>query len=92
MKPSFFFLKERKELMRNESKVVIFGGNKVRKLNFRCFNWHHRPIWRFFIERFEKERKEIDPKVCDPNLCRAKPLEKMVEARSDSDVQIDRQI
>ena len=43
-------------------------------------------------EGFEQERRRWDPK--DGELCvnRAKPGETLVEARSGSDVQIDRQI
>jgi hypothetical protein len=43
-------------------------------------------------EGFEQERSRWDPK--DGELCvnRAKPGETLVEARSGSDVQIDRQI
>lgn len=43
------------------------------------------------VEEAEQERTRWDPK--DGELCpsRAKPEETLVEARSDSDVQIDRQ-
>jgi hypothetical protein len=52
---------------------------------------HHRPI-RTFTEGFEYEHSCWDPK--DGELCvnRVKPGENLVEARSGSDVQIDRQI
>ena len=43
-------------------------------------------------ERFELEHKCWDPKDVELCLSRAKPGETLVEARSDSDVQIDRQI
>ena len=43
-------------------------------------------------ERFECERVRWDPKDGELCLSRAKPGETLVEARSDSDVQIDRQI
>ena len=42
--------------------------------------------------RFELEHKCWDPKDGELCLGRAKPGETLVEARSDSDVQIDRQI
>ena len=42
--------------------------------------------------RFEFEHKCWDPKDGELCLGRAKPGETLVEARSDSDVQIDRQI
>ena len=43
------------------------------------------------LERFEKEHTCWDPKDGELCLSRAKPEETLVEARSDSDVQIDRQ-
>ena len=43
-------------------------------------------------ERFECEHTCWDPKDGELCLSRAKPGETLVEARSDSDVQIDRQI
>ena len=52
---------------------------------------HHRPIM-ILGERFESEHTCWDPKDGELCLNRAKPGETLVEARSDSDVQIDRQI
>jgi hypothetical protein len=52
---------------------------------------HHRPIM-ILGERFESEHIYWDPKDGELCLSRAKPGETLVEARSDSDVQIDRQI
>jgi hypothetical protein len=51
---------------------------------------HHRPI-RSFGNRFEYEHMRCDPK--DGELCvsRVKSGETLMEARSGSDVQIDRQ-
>jgi hypothetical protein len=51
---------------------------------------HHRPI-RSFGNRFEYEHMRCDPK--DGELCvsRVKSDESLMEARSGSDVQIDRQ-
>ena len=43
-------------------------------------------------DRFEWERTCWDPKDGELCLSRAKPGETLVEARSDSDVQIDRQM
>ena len=45
-----------------------------------------------FGERFELEHACWDPKDGELCLNRVKPGETLVEARSDSDVQIDRQI
>lgn len=39
----------------------------------------------------EYEQQRLDPKDCELCLCRVKPEETLVEARSGSDVQIDRQ-
>ena len=44
------------------------------------------------FERFEYERRCWDPKDGELCLNRVKPEETLVEARSGSDVQIDRQI
>jgi hypothetical protein len=52
---------------------------------------HHRPIQKF-TDGFEYERRCWDPKDGELCLNRVKPEETLVEARSGSDVQIDRQI
>jgi len=52
---------------------------------------HRRPTL-MFTDGFEVERVCWDPKDGELCLNRAKPEETLVEARSDSDVQIDRQI
>ena len=52
---------------------------------------HHGPIW-IHVERFEVEHIRWDPKDGDLCLNRVKSEETLMEARSDSDVQIDRQI
>jgi len=70
-------------ITRNESEFL--GGNPG---NVRV---HHRPIWIFF-DRFEYEHRCWDPKDGELCLNRVKPEETLVEARSDSDVQIDRRI
>ena len=59
-------------------------------LNF-LFNMHHRPIM-ILGERFEFEHTCGDPKDGELCLSRVKSGETLMEARSDSDVQIDRQI
>ena len=51
---------------------------------------HHRPTL-IFCERFEYEHTCWDPKDGELCLSRAKPEETLVEARSDTDVQIVRQ-
>ena len=51
---------------------------------------HHRPTVSF-CERFEYEHICWDPKDGELCLSRAKPEETLVEARSDTDVQIVRQ-
>ena len=52
---------------------------------------HRRPVQNFW-DGSEAERACWDPKDGELCLNRAKPGETLVEARSDSDVQIDRQI
>jgi len=64
-----------------EMKVTGDGNRKV----------HHRPILRF-SDGFEKEHSCWDPKDGELCLDRMKPEETLVEARSGSDMQIDRQI
>jgi hypothetical protein len=68
-----------KTLVRNESEKV--GSFWV----------HHRPA-RLLLSRREYEHICWDPKDGELCLNRVKPEETLVEARSDSDVQIDRQI
>jgi hypothetical protein len=53
---------------------------------------HYRPIMNLRGERFEYEHICWYPKDGELCLNRVKPGETLVEARSDSDVQIDRQI
>jgi hypothetical protein len=52
---------------------------------------HHRPIWKLRADRFELEHACWDPKDGELCLSRMKPEETLVEVRSGSDVQIDRQ-
>ena len=52
---------------------------------------HYRPIWIFF-ERFEYEHIRWDPKDGELCLTRVKSEETLMEARSDTDVQIVRLI
>jgi hypothetical protein len=51
---------------------------------------HHRPIQKSLMDGFEPEHLCWDPKDGELCLSRVKPEETLVEARSDSDVQIDR--
>ena len=67
--------------VRNESELLRWDPSRV----------HHRPIL-ILRERFEYEHRCWDPKDGELCLNRVKPGETLVEARSDSDVQIDRQI
>jgi hypothetical protein len=48
--------------------------------------------WTFYTERPHPKLHAWDPKDGELYLNRVKPEETLVEARSDSDVQIDRQI
>ena len=73
-----------KTLMRNESKGRLGGLGR---------NLHGGTIDRSFAcERFEYEHVCWDPKDGDLCLNRVKPGETLVEARSDTDVQIVRLI
>jgi len=63
--------------------MKVNGGTK-RKLQYR-------PILKF-TDGFEYELNGSDPKDGDLCVNRVKPEETLVEARSGSDVQIDRQI
>ena len=58
----------------------------------RSSDWHYRPIMSLRGERFEYEHICWYPKDGELCLYRAKPEETLVEARSDTDVQIVRQI
>ncbi len=68
-----------------EMKVNV-GGNPCSSSVWR----HHRPVW-MNSERSEYERTCWDPKDGELCLSRMKPEETLVEVRSGSDVQIDRQ-
>jgi len=77
------------------------GGKPVREMKVKPPSWGRwweavtgRTIDRScaFGKRSEFEHAWWDPKDGELCLCRAKPGEILVEARSDSDVQIDRQI
>jgi hypothetical protein len=75
--------------------VSVWANHKpkrVRKLNEvgKSRDLHHRPI-RIFGNRFESERIRCDPKDGELCLSRVKSGETLMEARSGSDVQIDRQ-
>jgi hypothetical protein len=76
-----------KPVMRNESKASTCTG-EVGILLYSLR--HYRPI--LTCERFECEHSCWDPKDGDLCLNRVKPGEILVEARSDTDVQIVRLI
>lgn len=59
----------------------LSGGNPLRV---------HRPPTTICCERFECEHARWDPKDGELCLSRARPEETLVEARSDTDVQIVR--
>jgi len=61
---------------------------KVRDRNGNLKNLHYRPI--HFCDGFELEHICWDPKDGELCVCRVKPEETLVEARSDTDVQIVR--
>ena len=69
------------------------GGKPGRamKVKVDTLRGHRRPSL-MFSEGLAVERARCDPKDGELFLRRAKPEETLVEARSDSDVQIDRQI
>ena len=52
---------------------------------------HRRPVSTAPVGEAEQERTRWDPKDGELCLSRTKPEETLVEVRSDSDVQIDRQ-
>jgi hypothetical protein len=71
---------------------VLKKFKRVRKLNEvgKSRDLHHRPI-RILGNRFESEHIRCDPKDGELCLSRVKSGETLMEARSGSDVQIDRQ-
>ena len=73
----------------------VFGWQTRARNESKC-RWdplgeHHRPVWILF-ERSEYEHICWDPKDGELCLNRVKSEETLMEARSGSDVQIDRQI
>jgi hypothetical protein len=70
--------------VRNESK-----GQQVRCLRWDRASVHHRPVGT--CHRSESERIRWDPKDGELCLSRAKSGETLMEARRDSNVQIDLQ-
>jgi hypothetical protein len=75
--------------MHNESKCKL----TLAEVGRTCLHVpHYRPIMNPRGERFEYEHICWYPKDGELCLNRVKPGETLVEARSDSDVQIDRQI
>ena len=76
--------------MRNESKGYPSGVAQVGRAGHDWLRTIDRS--RYSVLRFEFEHICWDPKDGELCLNRVKPGETLVEARSDSDVQIDRQI
>jgi hypothetical protein len=74
--------------MRNESEDIRMDIEVGRSRNRLALSTDHDPSG----ERFEYEHICWDPKDGELCLCRVKPGETLVEARSVSDVQIDRRI
>ena len=65
----------------------------ARKLiDTKALSWQYHPALTFYTELTEVKHLWWDPKDGELCLNRVKPEETLVEARSDSDVQIDRQI
>jgi len=75
--------------MRNESEGCLVAA-EVGTAHCVCVAGHYRPI--VTCDRFEYEHICWDPKDGDLCLNRVKPGETLVEARSDTDVQIVRLI
>ena len=76
--------------MRAGGRQTHCGARKLTGGTPRETREHHRPTV-IFCERFECEHTCWDPKDGELCLSRAKPEETLVEARSDTDVQIVRQ-
>ena len=73
---------------RNESKGRLASAQVGSQQ--RCWA-HHRPVSISTSDEAEQEHTRWDPKDGELCLSRTKPEETLVEVRSDSDVQIDRQ-
>ena len=76
---------------RNESKGRPLRSAQVGSVRRKRRAAHYRPVSTASVGEAALERTRWDPK--DGELCpsRSKPEETLVEVRSDSDVQIDRQ-
>jgi len=70
---------------------VIETRTRSESERWESLRMHHRPTMIPLVERFEQEHKCWDPKDGELFPSRVKPEEILVEARSDSDAQIDRQ-
>ena len=75
-----------------ESLGVETPGRKETDQDMKAFSWQYHPARTFYTELTEIKHQWWDPKDGELYLNRVKPEETLVEARSDSDVQIDRQI
>ena len=89
-----WFLPTRLETRTKESNiyasVLVEKPTRVMKVSDAKRERQHRPTM-IFCERFECEHTCWDPKDGELCLSRVKPEETLVEARSDTDVQIVRQ-
>ena len=77
-------------LWRNESEDSYLYS-LVAILNLLQFEAQQRPVYASIVGEAEREHTLWDPKDGELCLGRTKPEETLVEVRSDSDVQIDRQ-
>ena len=84
-------LTARLETRTKESNICASIGWQTRcAMKVKWMQVHHRPTM-ILCERFEYEHSCWDPKDGELCLSRVKPGETLVEARSDTDVQIVRQ-
>ena len=76
---------------RNESERPPRGVPRYDPPSARAAGAQYRPVSSASVGEAEQERTRWDPKDGELCLSRTKPEETLVEVRSDSDVQIDRQ-
>ena len=83
-------MKVKRRPARSGSSLSVSPGLPVVVLS-RQHGAHRRPVSTAPVGEAEQERTRWDPKDGELCLSRTKPEESLVEVRSDSDVQIDRQ-